>query len=359
MYSTIKLEYLRCVRMIMGSTPSILITIFLITVIITLPTIMTGTVSRIYGQPNPMNLNITDSSPNIQNVPAKKIQVGDIEIAYKMFGNGDPILLISPAQADMNAWEPSTLSELSSNNTVIVFDNRGVGNTTTGSRPFSVQQFANDTAGLMDALKIQKADVLGYSLGSFVAQQLAITHPEKVNRLILLASSCGGKESIPHSPEPLKMVIDVINKIANGTDVPPQEVKALLALGLGSGWLKQHPNTLETVPIPEAKDLFRSISPENNLQQLKAGEDWMATNWNGACGELTKLSIPTLVMTGIDDTNVPTPNSLIIAGKIPGAWLIQFKDAGHALPGQYPEEINKVLRTFLSTTNTTTTAQPE
>jgi pimeloyl-ACP methyl ester carboxylesterase len=190
--------------MIMESTFSILITIFLVIVIITLPTIMTGTANRIYGQPNPMNLNITDSSPNIQNIPSKKVQVGDIEIAYKMFGNGDPILLISPAQADMNAWEPSTLGQLSSNNTVIVFDNRGVGNTTTGSRPFSVQQFANDTAGLMDALKIQKADVLGYSLGSFVAQQLAVTHPEKVNRLILLASSCGGKENIPRSPEILK-----------------------------------------------------------------------------------------------------------------------------------------------------------
>jgi len=85
----------------------------------------------------------------------------------------------------------------------------------------------------------------------------------------------------------------------------------------------------------------------------------MATNWNGDCDQLTKLSIPTLIMTGTDDTNVPTPNSLVIAAKIPGAWLIQFRDAGHALPGQYPDEINKILQTFLSTTsNTTTTAQP-
>jgi pimeloyl-ACP methyl ester carboxylesterase len=349
-------------KKIRGNRSSILITIFLLAVIIvTLPTTMTTATStnRVYGQqPDRMDLNITDSSANIQNVTVKKVQVGDIEIAYKMLGKGDPILLISPAQADMNAWVPSTLGQLSSNNTVIVFDNRGVGNTTTGSRPFSVQQFANDTAGLMDALKIQKADVLGYSLGSFVAQQLAVTHPEKVNRLILLASSCGGKESIPRSPEILKMVIDVVNKIANGTHVTPQEVKALLAQGMGSGWLKRHPNILETVPIPEAKDLFRSITPSNNLQQLKAVEDWMATNWSGVCGELTKLSIPTLIMTGTDDTDVPTPNSLVIAAKIPGAWLIQIRDAGHALPGQYPDEINKILQTFLSTT-TNTTAQPE
>jgi pimeloyl-ACP methyl ester carboxylesterase len=86
----------------------------------------------------------------------------------------------------MNAWEPSTLRNLSSNHTVIVFDNRGVGNTTIGTKPSSFQQLANDTAGLLDALKIQKADVLGYSLGLLVAHQLTVTHPEKVNGLILV-----------------------------------------------------------------------------------------------------------------------------------------------------------------------------
>ena len=306
----------------------------------------------VYGRSYPDQTNSsTTNSVNIQDIPLEKVRVGDIDVAYKMFGQGDPILLISPAQADMNTWELSAnLSELSSNHTVIVFDNRGVGNTTTGNRPFSIQQFANDTAGLLDALNIQKADVLGYSLGSFIAQQLAVTHPDKVNRLVLVAASCGGKESIPPSPELPKMVIDVINKIANDTPVTSQEVKALMSQGLGSGWLKLHPNFLETMPIPEAKDLFPSITPNNNLKQLKAVEDWMATNWNGVCDELRKISIPTLIITGTDDTNVPTQNSLIIAEKNPGAWLIQIKDAGHQLPGQYPDKINKIIQTFLSTT---------
>jgi pimeloyl-ACP methyl ester carboxylesterase len=88
------------------------------------------------------------------------------------------------------------------------------------------------------------------------------------------------------------------------------------------------------------------------LKQLEAGEGWMATNWSGVCDGLTKISIPTLIITGTDDTNVPTQNSLIIAGKIPGAWLIQIRDAGHQLPGQYPDKINKVLQTFLLTTTT-------
>jgi pimeloyl-ACP methyl ester carboxylesterase len=101
---------------------------------------------------------------------------------------------------------------------------------------------------------------------------------------------------------------------------------------------------------PEAKDLFPSITPNNNLQQLNVYRNWVATNWSGICDELTKISIPTLIITGTDDNNVPTPNSLIIAGKIPGVWLIQIKDAGHQLMSQYPDKVNRVLQTFLSTT---------
>ena len=105
------------------------------------------------------------SSVNIQDITLKKVRVGDIDIAYKMFGKGEPILLISGAGGDMNSWDPSTLKSLSSNHTVIIFDNRGVANTTTGSKAFSIQQFANDTVGLLDVLKIQKADILGHSMG--------------------------------------------------------------------------------------------------------------------------------------------------------------------------------------------------
>jgi pimeloyl-ACP methyl ester carboxylesterase len=74
--------------------------------------------------------------------------------------------------------------------TVIIFDNRGVGNTTARTKPFSIIQFANDTAGLLDALKIQKADVLGYSMGTFIAQEITLLHSEKVNRLVLYTASC-------------------------------------------------------------------------------------------------------------------------------------------------------------------------
>jgi pimeloyl-ACP methyl ester carboxylesterase len=250
----------------------------------------------------------------------------------------------------MNGWPPSTLRNLSSNHTVIVFDNRGIGNTTTGVKPFSIQLLANDTAGLLDALKIQKADVLGYSRGSFVAQQLTVSYPDKVNRLILVAASCGGKEGIPQSPQLVKMGIDLANKIVNHIPITPQEVKKLLSMSLGSGWIKLHPNYLET--IPKAEDLFAGIPANTQVQQIKVVQSWMATNRTGVCDDLSRISKPTLVITGTGDVVVPSANSLIIAAKIPGTWLVQIKDAGHQLLGQYPDKVNKVLQTFLSTTTT-------
>jgi alpha-beta hydrolase superfamily lysophospholipase len=222
------------IRKIKGYTTSLLITIFLFVFILLTSTIVTSTnyfgtttttTNLAYGQPDQMNSNTTNFV-NVQNIPVKKVHVGDIDIAYKTFGKGEPILLVSGAGGDMNGWEPSTLKVLSSNHTVIVFDNRGVGNTTTGSKPFSIQQFANDTAGLLDALKIRKADVLGYSMGSFVAQQLTVTNPEKVNRLILVAASCGGKEGIPQSPQLQKMGIDIVNKSLNNISVSQEEMKS-------------------------------------------------------------------------------------------------------------------------------------
>ena len=97
-----------------------------------------GFTKVVYGQsdPNQMNSNTTNSV-NIQDIPVKKVHVGDIDVAYKMFGKGDPILLINGASDGMSAWDPSLLKTLSSNHTVIVFDPRGIGNTTIGSKPYT------------------------------------------------------------------------------------------------------------------------------------------------------------------------------------------------------------------------------
>jgi pimeloyl-ACP methyl ester carboxylesterase len=307
----------------------------------------------VYGQADldQMNSNTTNSL-NLQDIPLEKVHVGDIDVGYKMFGKGEPILLIQGLGGSMDSWDPSILKELSSNHTVIIFDNRGVGNTTIGTKQFSIQQAANDTAGLLDGLKIQKANVLGFSMGSFIAQQLAVTHLEKINRLLLVGSSCGGKESIPLSPENLKLAEKLQSSVVNNTPIEPQELKTVFSWGLGPTYIKLHPNVLETFPT-NPKDLVPSNIPLNAyMQHINAVNEWKSTNWSGACDELTKLPQPTLVLTGTEDGAIPGPaNSIIIAGKIPGAWLVQIPAAGHNVMDQYPAEVAEILNTFLSTTS--------
>ena len=307
----------------------------------------------VYGQTDSDQANSTNTTTglvNIQDISLKKVHVGDIDIAYKMFGKGEPILLINGASDNMDAWDPSFLTGLSSNHTVITFDSRGIANTTTGTKPYSMQQLANDTAGLLDALKIPKAGVLGYSMGSYIAQQLAVTHPEKVNRLILIASSCGGKDGILPPPEFMKMQNEVVNKSVNNIPTTADELKQLVVASLGSGWIKLHPESLD---IPENMTLLQSkpgLTPETMNNPYNVAFVWVAKNWSGACDGLAKIAKPTLVITGVDDNlYVPHANSLIIASKVPGAWLVQIKDAGHAIMDQYPDEVGKIVQTFLST----------
>ena len=146
---------------------------------------------------------------------------------------------------------------------------RGIGNTTAGTEPYSIQLLANDTAGLMDALKIQKQtflDILWYIL----TQQFAITHPDKVSSIILIAGSCGGKDGIPKPAEFVKLQADIVNKSQNNIPVSQDEMKSLVTASLGSGWIKLHP---ESVEIPEnitLQQMKPSLSPETLNNQKNA-----------------------------------------------------------------------------------------
>jgi pimeloyl-ACP methyl ester carboxylesterase len=329
------------------------------TLVITSPSISTygyfDITKVVYGQPAPdQTKSNTTNLVNTQDIPLEKARVGDIDVAYKVFGKGEPIILHSGASDNMDgAWDPSFLTGLSSNHTVIVFDQRGIGNTTAGSKPYTVQQLANDTAGLLDALKIPKADVMGYSLGSFIAQQFAVSHPEKVNNLILVAATCGGKDGIDQPPEFKKLQYEAVNKTLNNIPTTADEMKQAVVASLGPGWIKLHPESLDNPLITGNMTILQSkpgLTPETMNNQNNVGHAWTATNWSGVCDELAKLAKPTLVIAGTDDNYyVPHGNALILASKIPGAWLVQIKDAGHAIMFQYPAEIGNILNTFLST----------
>ncbi|HZA70304.1 MAG TPA: alpha/beta hydrolase [Nitrososphaeraceae archaeon] len=271
----------------------------------------------------------------IDNLPSQKVTVGNIDIAYKKVGKGSgakPIILITGLGATMDMWNPLLLEQLSSSNhTVIIFDNRGAGESTAGgTKEFSISQFANDTVGLLEALKIDKADVLGWSMGSFIAQELALTNPDKVGSLILYASGCGGKEAKPPSPE-------VIKTLSN-TSMPPQELRQkLISLLFPTVWFKANPDFLNYFPIPK-----ESVSPEIMGKQSEA-----IAKWSGTCNTIPKITQPTLIIVGTEDIVTPAANSLILVERIPSSWLVQIRDAGHGLMYQYPDEFNRVLMTFL------------
>ena len=211
----------------------------------------------------------------MQDIPLEKVHVGDIDTAYKMFGQGDPIILFNGASDGMDAWDPLFLTGISSNHTVIAFDQRGIGNTTAGSNPYTYQQLANDTVGLLDALKIPKADVMGYSLGSYLAQQLTMMNPDKVNSLILVGSSCGGIDHTPKPPEFIKLQSDIVNKSLNNISITTEEISSLVSGSLGSGWIKLHPESLEGFEnITSLQQLKPGLPPEIVNNQNNVGKHW-------------------------------------------------------------------------------------
>ena len=230
-----------------------------------------------YAAVEPINssTSITSQSFSLDKIETKKVRVGDIDIAYKIFGKGKPLLLTPGFSMTMGMWDPNMLNMLSSNHTIIIFDNRGIGQTTAGNDPqkFSISQFANDTAGFLTALELagggscsntnsnQQIDILGLSLGGFIAQEFALTYPDRVDRLILLVSNCGGKESIPPqlNPEAFRsMVLGNANKSLFLSTLFPKE------------WINENIDYIENnFVFPMGK-----ILAQNLLRQSEAAGSW-------------------------------------------------------------------------------------
>lgn len=149
-------------------------------------------------------------------------------------------------------------------------------------------------------------------------------YPEKVNRLILYGAACGGKEGIPQSPQVIKILSDFVYNRSQG----PEKI---LSVTFPLEWVKSHPN----VALPKSNEI---VTPNTLKQRFNLVENWFTTNKSGVCSNLVKVFVPTLVITGSEDVSAPAANSLIIVQKIPGAWLVQIKGAGHGLMYQYPEK---------------------
>jgi len=169
-------------------------------------------------------------------------------------------------------------------------------------------------------------------MGGLIAQELAVLHPDKVDRLVIHASSCGGKESLPPQVSP-----QVLTSMISGN----ASTDTFLSTLFPKEWIQQHTDYIQkNFVFPMGK-----VSKESLQRQFEA-----TSKWSGVCNKLSSITKPTLVITGTEDITSPPANSLMIAQKIPGAWLVQIKGGGHGVMFQYPQQFTAVLETFLSVT---------
>lgn len=258
------------------------------------------------------------------------IQVGDIKIGYKIYGNGYPLVMIMGYGNTMRLWESVLIRSLSSYYKLIIFDNRGMGDTEVGQRPFSIEQFADDTAGLMDALDIRQAHVLGWSMGALIVEEVALRHPDKVNKLILYAAHCNANLFPPK--------LEVIQKLTDMSGSPKERGMRFISTLFPPEWLRDSQERIKEI-------FYRplgSIPPETmNKQSMAIGK------WKGCCDRLDEIRNSVLVITGADDILVPPQNAHYLAEKVPNARLVLYEHGGHGLMFQYPEKFSEKVIDFL------------
>ena len=261
-----------------------------------------------------------------------KARVRDVNLNYDMRGNGDPLVMIMGLGASSAAWDPRLLEELARSFTVVTFDNRGTGQSDKPDIPYSIEMFADDTAGLMDALGIARAHIFGVSMGGMIAQEFALRHAARVRTLTLGCTTAGGAHSVPPPPESLAILTAPRQGVA-----PEEIIRRGWPLGYTPEYLRNHRHELEAA-IPRL--LEHPTPPYAFQRQLEA--TYTLKTWE----RLPEIKAPTLVVTGAKDVLIPARNSELLAERIPGAQLYLIADAGHAFTTEAREEFVGVFVPF-------------
>ncbi len=275
-------------------------------------------------------LNVCSAAETVEADPLCRVQVGDISMGYRVSGDGYPLVLITGFGGTMDMWDPDVISVLSQHYRVIVFDNRGMGETTAGERTFSIEQFADDAAGFIDSLGIRRAHVLSWSMGTEIALELVLRHPDKVDRLILYAGDYQ-VDACPPSPE-------VFQTLTDTSGSPGERGTRMMGLLFPPEWLASN---LDHV-IDVFSGFTETASAENIQKQAEAMD-----SWTGAEDRLCLIESPTLLITGTEDVLTPPQNSLMLLEGIPVARLEQIENGGHGVMYQYPEFFAGLVLDFL------------
>ncbi len=261
-------------------------------------------------------------------------RINGIDIHYRVYGGGEPLLMIMGLGANADWWYEPFLEPLTQRFQVVTFDNRGAGRTTPAEGPYSIPMMVEDTVGLMDHLGWDSAHVLGASMGGMIAQELALEHPQRVRKLVLMVTSCSGGESVLASPE----VLTSLSVPREG--LSDEEIARTLVLPvLFPQWfMDENPELVEETM---RTNLIAPISPACFMAQLNAIIAWSDHPRLGG------LRHPTLLITGSEDILIPPENSRILAEAIPDSRLVEYEGGGHGLIVQFPQQVAEEVIAFL------------
>ncbi|HEX3607015.1 MAG TPA: poly(3-hydroxyalkanoate) depolymerase [Candidatus Dormibacteraeota bacterium] len=255
------------------------------------------------------------------------MRVDGLELRVALEGEGPPLLLINGIGANIEMWAPF-VSALSGHQ-LILFDAPGTGHSSRTRQPVRMRRLSRVVVGILDQLGYDRVDVLGYSFGGALAQQLAHQHPERVRRLILAGTMCG--VGVPANPLVLALMATPLRYYSRSH-------LARISPVIYGGQSRRDPEVLRR---HLAARLTRPPSMLGYQWQLYALAGWSSLLW------LHRLEQPTLVLHGEKDPIVPLVNSRLMASRIPGARLEVVPAAGHLFLIDQPEQPAEIIMDFL------------
>ncbi len=259
-----------------------------------------------------------------------KVKANGIELYYEVHGSGEPLVLIGGLGADTFLWFRQ-VPELCKYFQVIVFDNRGSGESDKPETPYTIPMFAADTAGLLQALGIERASVMGASLGGLIAQEFALSYPALLEKLVLAATTFGGPKSIPLPAETAAAML-------NRTGDPETDIRNSFKLFTSAEWQQAHPE------IVDEYVRWRVAHPQPVAAYQRQA---VATMGFDVEGRISQITAPTLIMHAENDRVVPVENARLLAEKIPNSKLLIFPKAGHAFNIELDQAYNQAVIDFL------------
>jgi pimeloyl-ACP methyl ester carboxylesterase len=260
-----------------------------------------------------------------------------VDYAYREAGSGAvPLVLLQHFRGNLDSWDPALIDALASTRRVVTFDNAGVGGSG-GTTPDTVAQMARDAIAFLAAMGLDEVDLLGFSIGSFVAQEIALTRPSLVRRLILASSAPQGAAGM-HG-----WAADVISAVGTPETSPEDYLGVFFARSAASRHAGQE--ALQRI-YARTQDRDKATTWETGLSQYDAVCDWGIPN-HALLQRLSALSLPVLVANGDSDPMILPHYTYLLAGLIPQARVKVYPDSAHGFLFQHHAQFAADVAAFL------------